>query len=1103
MPYRSSASSPVLKRGLFVWLFILLLGPTGLRLPLLMAQMPDTGERSAAPGRLPSSPSGVQPNEAEGSNAGVDENRPSNREEGVPDFHIAQMLLDGEVVGNRAFVTAQIDVDVNRRGVKDAETYFHDVALRLTQAHIISKTYEGPGQEGPVLDRPVEEGIVWRFSGHGTHHLTLKMWVAIRQSPAGSQLVLSLPTMPPGFDAQLNLSIPGPAVVIRASRDLSVLTNEHLNDQNQLTADVRGTRLDLTWSEPPEVQTAFVQSSSSITLRRAGDRVEAAVEQVLIPENAGVQEVEIKLPEGYEIEDLTGPMVRGHEPISGRNGWRRVKFRENSGEPIDLNWVLSATFAAGGGTLQFDGLIVPDARSQVGRIVINEFPGYQLVPRPGQFVRRVPATTPQMAEAFEFTKQPFKLAWDVQRITPKFSVRPRHVVFVGDSRLTLDSRFRVQTDAGSLDQATIEWETGSAEGWKIVPASGLDGVSITTANDPASQTGQVLVEWKAPRTGAFDFDVKFERSLNSDVPSTRIGLPQIRGARTQPVELVLAGDDHLDVAATPTSGEALSPLSGDPRRLEGIPTTMVSQVQRAFQLDPAQRQVELSWKTQQRVIDAEAEVEIRRESEGRMRIQQTIRFETKFGRLTTLRFQLPPALAALVPAGSEGAAFQITIGGVPGTSRIREGVLEAQLPSPQLGEVLATIEYSLPTATDRTSQTLVHILPSVDAKYRVTRLRIPEGEPFRVPQTTTGWQPVPTAPNATVWVSTTESEVSIQRDAEKSSSPRFRVDLAFYRTRYDVSGRVEGVCELHWEGDVRGMPISLPPDCELLGAMFNGTRLDQAAGQISIDPSQPSQYLFRFPPARDKSQLAFAFRTTSGVPFSNRDLREAPLPQLPQDVTVVRSFWELELPAGRHLLMGPRNLTPEHAWRRQGVFWKRTPFPEYVGERTELTQQAQQLDRLPAVQECYVFSSIGPMSPPRFQSMSRTMILLLGAGVTLALGFLFWSVPSTRNMLALLLLCFGISLLSLWYLEPIQLLMQPAVLGAGLAILASWIDLRSRRGMSPVSMGMVLPKSVPTMGPVSHDRQTMQRGSSVSSPRTDVVLPTAIYQPGSSEVGRP
>ena len=1016
---------------------------------------------------------------------------------GIPPFHLARLTLAGEVAGDRAVITAQIDVDVNRD-----QGEYHDVPLRFTQAHVISKEYDGPGMEGPVVDGPVEDGIVWRFTGHGTHHLKLKMWVPVLQSPAGRQLVLYLPTMPPGFDAQLNLAIPGSVIAIRASRELSVLSNDRMGEMNQVSANVRGPRLDMSWSEPPEAQTLFLQATTTVTLRREEDRVIASAEQILLPENVGVKEAEIKLPDGFELKELTGPFVKGHEAILGRSGWRKVSFRETSGErSIVLNWVLSAPFSATGGPLQFDGLVVEDARSQVGRVRLQDFPGYQMVSRPGEFVRRAPPTSPQTAEVFEFTKQPFRIAWDVQRVAPKFTVRPRHLLFVGTAQLELESRFRFQTDAGSLDQVELVLDSADTEGWRLDPASVTGGATISSNSDQLSQNGRLLIGWKTPQSGTIDLSLRFVKRIPSGIQTDRVTLPQVQGARSLPADLLVAAEDQLEVELKDADGGALPQWASDPRRMEGVTPARVSQIQSRVELEPGQFQVALNWNTQTRSVDADTEIELRRAADGRVRVQQTVKYRVRFGRLSAVRFQLPKSLALLIPAGAAGSAIGVTIDGQSVVSQIRDGVVEAPLGEPRLGEILATLEYSIPLSADSSRSAIVPVLQSLDAKSTSIRVRIPEGEPLRVPSSAVGWQPVPTSPDATVWVASTATQAPVMLDADQTASPRFSVDRAFYRTRFDSSGRVDGVCEFHWSGDVRGLPVTLPPESELLGVMYNGQMLEVAQGQVVADVTNPSQFLFRFPPALKGSRLALLYRSLSGTGFSHRDIRSVPLPQLPPDVSVVRSIWELELPVGRHLFIGPGDLTPEQVWQRKGLLWSRLPVGSYLAEREQATVEVRQLTTLSESGEIYAFSSIGPITAPKFQSMTRSLILLLGAGLTLAMGFLFWSLPVTRNMLALLLIAFGVSVLSLWFLEPIQLLLQPAVLGAALAILASLIDLKSRRPPLTAFPASVLPR--PAQMNASGEMAVAGRGSSFSRHRTTPMPPTAIYQPGHSELGSP
>jgi hypothetical protein len=72
--------------------------------------------------------------------------------------------------------------------------------------------------------------------------------------------------------------------------------------------------------------------------------------------------------------------------------------------------------------------------------------------------------------------------------------------------------------------------------------------------------------------------------------------------------------------------------------------------------------------------------------------------------------------------------------------------------------------------------------------------------------------------------------------------------------------------------------------------------------------------------------------------------------------------------------------------------------------------------------------------------MNRSIIVLFGAGLALLMGFLLLKIPFTRNVLTVLFVLFAFALCSIWYMEPIQVLLQPAGLGLLLAFAAVLLD---------------------------------------------------------------
>jgi hypothetical protein len=110
-------------------------------------------------------------------------------------------------------------------------------------------------------------------------------------------------------------------------------------------------------------------------------------------------------------------------------------------------------------------------------------------------------------------------------------------------------------------------------------------------------------------------------------------------------------------------------------------------------------------------------------------------------------------------------------------------------------------------------------------------------------------------------------------------------------------------------------------------------------------------------------------------------------------------------------------------------------------------------------------------------TIDRSLVVLAGAGITLIVGFFFWTFPRLRNSATLLLLGFGICLAGLWLSDPIQVFLQPAIFGAVMATIATAIDNRARtRKHRPggESSIRIIPRPVPT-GRIEPIRSTLMR----------------------------
>ena len=106
--------------------------------------------------------------------------------------------------------------------------------------------------------------------------------------------------------------------------------------------------------------------------------------------------------------------------------------------------------------------------------------------------------------------------------------------------MVLESRFRIQTDTGSLDQIDIGWGSEMDEGWRLDPASVSGDVIIPSNGDQLSQTGRLQVGWTTPKSGLVDLNLRFFRPMSSGVLSSNISLPQIKGSRSLSADLLHA-----------------------------------------------------------------------------------------------------------------------------------------------------------------------------------------------------------------------------------------------------------------------------------------------------------------------------------------------------------------------------------------------------------------------------------------------------------------------------------------------------------------------------------------------------------------------------------
>ena len=115
----------------------------------------------------------------------------------------------------------------------------------------------------------------------------------------------------------------------------------------------------------------------------------------------------------------------------------------------------------------------------------------------------------------------------------------------------------------------------------------------------------------------------------------------------------------------------------------------------------------------------------------------------------------------------------------------------------------------------------------------------------------------------------------------------------------------------------------------------------------------------------------------------------------------------------------------------------------------------------------YRFSAFGHQNSLRVRTLNHPAIALLGTGLSLIIGLVLLRIPATRHLLSFIVLAFGTALAGLWHMEAVLLLIQPALLGLGLAGIASAIDGWRKREPTVDGLTQSAPSDFIPVGPGS------------------------------------
>jgi len=1007
-------------------------------------------------------------------------NPPSAKRETAPAAAVSSIELTGEADDERALLTARVIVRL-----RQANEYVR-VPLQLNEAVLTKFEYTGEGQQIPG-DKDRDRGYIWWFRGVGPHQLDLTLSVPIRRQLPTRRLLLSLPTSPV---AKLKLTVPHRAATAKVGDQTPLEITAIAGDKTQFEAFGLGSRVDglsprieLNWQPAPVASPTESSLESNTTILAHVD-----VDAVLLDVQQRVQALQgtftsfaVLLPAGAEVLTLDGDDSPTQRPDPATPNRVIVSLEKPTAGPVRLHWTVRLP-AAEKRRLKLDGFDVQGARKQSGEIGLAPHDGLRLSSnsqsRDANILRidagslRTSAGTAPVTRAYRFLSQPFHLIVGVEPIEAYYLVEPKLHVSAAVHQLNLEAVLQYQVFRDSLSEVTIHWPDWKARGWLI---DGIDPPGLVEALSLDEDRNDIRLRLVKRQNAAFQIRLRARRPLKGP-DDTALTLPRAKASSLPTVSLIVANAENVETELTALGETLLRPTPAMTLEQAALPESLRGLKWSGYRIDSDEQEVSLRIVPQQRRLRMESASDAVWQND-RIQVVQRITCDVAYERLTQLKLKVPRDLSAervrffaerdveLNAEWSEDADPQMRL-------------VRLTLPEPKIGrfEVQARFFVRIPDEMAAVVEGTVAmpIVQSGDEAFSQSRFSLARTEWFEAAAGTATWKPLPLRPEAWLWAidgSSPEFVLKLTR-SRGSANGTARVSKGLITAVVRQSGVGQFRAQFRVETRSLSLNMTLPQQAELTQVFWDRTPLapgsdvvEQPAGSrkftlrlpdssraVDSSGSTDASLLKSTPHAHDHL-LTIDYELRCLTPGGGVDAVELVSPQLPQGSWMAEVVWQVVLPTDRHVFTYPSSATPMFRWRRQGLFWYRLsdPGPSQLRQRIGAdsgppSMTAAEIDSPELAGNLYAFSQFGAPRALSFQAMSRPMIVLFGAGLSLLAGFAMLRIPALRHVLTILVVGLLLATVGLWHAAPLELLLQPMVVGlifpTAAVLIESWFRRR-------------------------------------------------------------
>ncbi len=898
------------------------------------------------------------------------------------------------------------------------------------------------------------EGLVIRDSGEGGYvawlrgqaerasQVTLELKVSVEQ--VGNERRLDL-EVPRATSSQLQLTVP--QANARGTVTSGLLEERRGEDQSVFVVAGLAGSFRLAWrqadaqaaNQRPLLEATFEQLvkvdglrqvTSDVRMRVSSLRGDFDTFTVRLPEGARLFPRQFN-QSGLQLTELSAPDEEGARQV-------QVKLDRATSAPVEVQLLLEYPPTGNGRTAEYDlgGLDVEEAIRQSGTIDFVVLGDWSLTWKTTTGLQRtfVPESLRANVMArFELTRRSYSLRMHVAARETQISVEPTYLVHVHSRRVQLEATFKYRLRGASLHGLNIHMP-----GWQVTQIAPQSMVDVEAWDRNEVEPLLVpLTSAAVTEDGEFTLQVSAVQELGDPRDGLSIILPRPEAKALTPATVVVLPADNVELSVSEQDSRGLEREPFPPR--QELPERQQRPLFFRELHESGGSQLVAAIELRERSVSISGTADIRLDART-IRVDQRFQYRVAYEPLRKLDFVLPRQLLetgdlrflydqqALPMIRMNGHAeveeepsrwVHVQVDPLTELTGMHEITVQHARPLSELWpgrEMGVDVSLVQPRADEGTILTgnNLQIQATADVSFRLDDER---------------WEASEAADSAAgllLGADASLHDVSLQvsrRDQRRQTSTV--VLQAWIDTRLGASVRRERAV-FRVTTNQGHVAVRLPEGADLERVGLNGQEVTDYAAR---DPRTKVVEI----PSGDEHVLELWYELPrASRPLSRLDLE---VPQLVEARSNQRVFWTLATAPDVHLLLPPAEVTPVLSWTWRGFFWVRTArlLPQDLERWIGATPQP---GDIPETANRYLFSSFGPLGQLRFSLATRGTILVTMSGAALLIGLLVIYLAWLRHPATLFAGSLAVFTIILWYPDLALALLQAAVLGLLLTMLA-------------------------------------------------------------------